>query len=41
MGLGLIRTTHSQPGSRLSIKSPQGNGSAEAIVEDLPIAFRN
>jgi folate-binding protein YgfZ len=41
VGLGFIRTTHSQPGSRLSIKSPQGNGAAEATVEDLPIAFRN
>jgi tRNA-modifying protein YgfZ len=41
VGLGFVRTTHSQAGSRLSIKSPQGNGAAEAIVEDLPIAFRN
>ena len=40
VALGMIRTTHAQAGSRLSVKSPQGTGSAEAIVEDLPIKAR-
>jgi folate-binding protein YgfZ len=37
VGLGLIRTTHSQPGSRLSVKAPQSDELAQAIVQDLPI----
>jgi tRNA-modifying protein YgfZ len=37
VGLGMIRTTHTQPGIRLSVKSPERTGSAEAIVQDLPI----
>jgi folate-binding protein YgfZ len=37
VGLGLIRTTNTQAGSRLSVKSPQETATAEAIVEDLPI----
>jgi glycine cleavage system aminomethyltransferase T len=36
VGLGMIRTAHAQPGSRLSVKLPQGTGSALAIVQDLP-----
>jgi tRNA-modifying protein YgfZ len=36
VGLGMIRTTHSQPGSRLSFMSPQGTASALATVQDLP-----
>jgi folate-binding protein YgfZ len=38
VGLGMIRTTHSQSGSRLSFKAAQGTGSGEATVQDLPIA---
>jgi folate-binding protein YgfZ len=40
VGLGMIRTTNSRAGSRLSFKSPQGTGSAVATVQDLPIAGR-
>ncbi len=40
VGLGMIRTAHARAGSRLSFAAPQGPGSAEAIVQDLPIAVR-
>jgi tRNA-modifying protein YgfZ len=41
VGLGMIRTTHSQQGSRLSFKSPQETGSALATVQDLPLIGRS
>ena len=40
VGLGMIRTTHSQAGGRLSVQSAQGEGLGEAIVQDLPFAGR-
>jgi tRNA-modifying protein YgfZ len=40
VALGLIRTTHSQAGTRLNIKPLEGTGSAMAIVSDLPMSGR-
>lgn len=37
VGLGMIRVTHSQAGGRLRVKSLEGEGLAESIVEDLPM----
>jgi folate-binding protein YgfZ len=40
VALGLIRTTHSQAGTRLGVKPAQGTQSAVAIVSDLPMSVR-
>jgi folate-binding protein YgfZ len=37
LALGLIRTTHSQPGTPLELKPPGGTRLAVAIVSDLPM----
>jgi tRNA-modifying protein YgfZ len=40
VGLGLIRTSHSVAGTRLSVMCLEGTGPAEAIVCDLPMPDR-
>ena len=41
IGLGFVRTTHSEPGTRLNVVLVEGPGRAEAIVSDLPLMGRS
>jgi folate-binding protein YgfZ len=41
VALGLIRTTHTQPGTRVTVKPVDGTWSREAIVSDLPMPARS
>ena len=40
VGLGLVRTTHNAPGTRLSVTLLEGTGRARSIVCDLPMIDR-
>jgi folate-binding protein YgfZ len=40
IGLGLVRTSHSEAGTRLNVMPLEGTGPAEAIVCDLPMPDR-
>jgi folate-binding protein YgfZ len=41
IGLGLVRTTHAEAGTRLNVMHPEGTAPTEAIVCDLPITPRS